>query len=77
MNACEITASVTAIANAISCKLTNEELALLAECGNRFLGAFRVCGKDPTDKLCLEFVGDDPINECVKLARGILDGRGI
>ena len=30
MNACEITASVTAIANAISCKLTNEELTLLA-----------------------------------------------
>ncbi|MBQ5884912.1 MAG: hypothetical protein IIW79_00665 [Clostridia bacterium] len=30
MNACEITASVTAIANAISCKLTDKELTLLA-----------------------------------------------
>ena len=30
MNACELTASVTAVANAIACKLSNEELTLLA-----------------------------------------------
>ena len=30
MNACELTASVTAVANAIACKLNNEELTLLA-----------------------------------------------
>ena len=30
MNSCELTASVTAIANAIACKLNNEELLLLA-----------------------------------------------
>lgn len=30
MNACEITASVTAIANALACKFNNEELTLLA-----------------------------------------------
>lgn len=30
MNHCELTASVTAVANAISCKLTNDEMLLLA-----------------------------------------------
>lgn len=30
MNACELTASVTAAANAIACKLSNDELTLLA-----------------------------------------------
>lgn len=30
MNACELTASVTAIANALACKFTNDELTLLA-----------------------------------------------
>ena len=30
MNPCELTASITAIANAISCKLNNNELTLLA-----------------------------------------------
>ena len=30
MNACELTASVTALANAISCKLDNDEVLLLA-----------------------------------------------
>lgn len=30
MNSCELTASVTALANAISCKLNNEELTLLS-----------------------------------------------
>ena len=30
MNSCELTASVTAIANAIACKLNNDELTLLA-----------------------------------------------
>lgn len=30
MNACELTASVTALANAIACKLDNDELTLLA-----------------------------------------------
>lgn len=29
MNACEVTAAVTAIANALACRLTEEELALL------------------------------------------------
>ena len=30
MNSCELTASVTALANAIACKLNNDELSLLA-----------------------------------------------
>ncbi|MBQ8337784.1 MAG: hypothetical protein IJY33_01425 [Oscillospiraceae bacterium] len=30
MNSCELTASVTAVANALAARLTNEELALLA-----------------------------------------------
>ena len=30
MNPCELTASVTAIANILACKLNNEELTLLA-----------------------------------------------
>ena len=30
MNSCELTASITAVANAISCKLTVEELTILA-----------------------------------------------
>lgn len=30
MNSCELTASVTAVANAIACKHSNEELTLLA-----------------------------------------------
>ena len=30
MNSCELTASITAIANSISCNLDNDELALLA-----------------------------------------------
>lgn len=30
MNTCELTASVTAAANAIACKLSDDELALLA-----------------------------------------------
>ena len=30
MNSCELTASVTAVANAISCKLTVEELTIFA-----------------------------------------------
>ena len=30
MNTCETTASITAIANALACKLSNEELSLLA-----------------------------------------------
>ncbi len=30
MNACELTASITALANAIACKLSNDELGLLA-----------------------------------------------
>lgn len=30
MNSCELTASVTALANAIACRLNNEELTLLA-----------------------------------------------
>ena len=30
MNACELTASVTAVANAVACNKTNEELTLLA-----------------------------------------------
>lgn len=30
MNPCELTASVTALANALACKLTEEELSLLA-----------------------------------------------
>ena len=30
MNSCELTASVTALANAISCNLNDEELTLLA-----------------------------------------------
>ncbi|MBQ8869657.1 MAG: hypothetical protein IJ027_08145 [Oscillospiraceae bacterium] len=30
MNSCELTASVTAVANALASRLTNEELALLA-----------------------------------------------
>ena len=30
MNPCELTASITAIANALACKLNNDELALLA-----------------------------------------------
>ena len=30
MNSCELTASVTAVANAIACDLSNEELTLLA-----------------------------------------------
>lgn len=30
MNACETTASITALANVIACKLSNDELTLLA-----------------------------------------------
>ena len=30
MNPCELTASVTAIANTLACRLNNDELALLA-----------------------------------------------
>lgn len=30
MNSCELTASITALANSIACKLNNEELTLLA-----------------------------------------------
>lgn len=30
MNPCELTASITAVANALSCKYTNNELTLLA-----------------------------------------------
>ena len=30
MNACELTASVTALANALACKLDNNEITLLA-----------------------------------------------
>ena len=30
VNSCELTAAVTAIANALACRLTNEELGLLA-----------------------------------------------
>lgn len=30
MNGCELTASVTALANAIACRMNSEELALLA-----------------------------------------------
>ena len=30
MNSCELTASVTAVANAIACKYNNDELTLLA-----------------------------------------------
>ena len=30
MNPCELTASVTAIANALACKLTTDEMTLLA-----------------------------------------------
>lgn len=30
MNSCELTASVTAIANALACKLSDDELTLLA-----------------------------------------------
>lgn len=30
MNPCELTASITAVANAIACKYNNEELTLLA-----------------------------------------------
>ena len=30
MNSCELTTSVTAVANALACKFTNDELALLA-----------------------------------------------
>ena len=30
MNPCELTASVTAVANALACKLDNDELTLLA-----------------------------------------------
>ncbi len=30
MNACELTASITAVANAISCRLNDEELNILA-----------------------------------------------
>lgn len=30
MNYCELTASITALANSIACKLNNEELTLLA-----------------------------------------------
>ena len=30
MNSCELTASVTAVANTIACSLNNEELTLLA-----------------------------------------------
>jgi len=30
MNACDLTASVTALANTISCKLNNDQLTLLA-----------------------------------------------
>lgn len=30
MNACELTASVTALANAIACRLSDEDLALLS-----------------------------------------------
>lgn len=29
MNSCELTASITAIANALACKLTDDELTLL------------------------------------------------
>ena len=30
MNACELTAAVTALANALACKLSDEQLALLS-----------------------------------------------
>ena len=30
MNPCELTASVTAVANALACRLSNDELTLLA-----------------------------------------------
>ena len=30
MNSCELTASVTAVANSLACKLNNDELTLLA-----------------------------------------------
>ncbi len=30
MNSCELTASITAVANALSCRLNNEELSILA-----------------------------------------------
>ena len=30
MNSCELTASVTAVANSLACKLSNDELTLLA-----------------------------------------------
>ena len=30
MNPCELTASVTAVANALACKMNNDELTLLA-----------------------------------------------
>ena len=30
MNSCELTASVTAVANSLACKLTDDELTLLA-----------------------------------------------
>lgn len=37
MNPCELTASVTAIANAIACKLTEEELNVLTQLGDTLL----------------------------------------
>lgn len=30
MNSCELTASITALANVISCRLSNDEISLLA-----------------------------------------------
>ena len=30
MNACELTAAITAVANTLACKLSNDELTLLA-----------------------------------------------
>ena len=36
MNACELTASITAFADALACKLTNDELTLLGTISTQF-----------------------------------------
>ena len=59
MNPCELTAAVTAIANALACRLTNEELGLLAsvlvQLGDTLVTIVAqraMCEKCLKDKMC-------------------------
>ena len=59
MHPCELTAAVTAIANALACRLTNEELGLLAsvlvQLGDTLVTIVAqraVCEKCSKEKMC-------------------------